>query len=110
MVRFDDKVNKTETEQQKFVIVTVADCWKQAKDYEALLKANDIPAVLQGQDEHPMSDPGFAVMVPKDRLNEARVCIESQDIHDDYIYPISEDEEDDDDFDDDIFEDDSDLW
>ena len=110
MVRFDDKANKTEAEPQKFVIVTVADCWKQAKDYEALLKANDIPAILQEQDEHTISDRDFAVMVPRDCLDEARVCIESLHILDDFCYPILEDEEDDDDFDEDIYEDDSDLW
>ncbi len=90
---------------QDFVVVTFAEGWEQAKDYETLLKNNDIPAMIREQHEQSMSDKAVAVMVPEDFLDEAHVVIESQDAYDDF-YDSAIEDEDDDDFDSDLFEDD----
>ncbi len=88
---------------QDFVVVTFAEGWEQAKDYETLLKNNDIPAMIKEQAEEPTNDKAVAVMVPEDFLDEAHVVIESQDAYDDFYDSAIEDEGD---FDSDLFEDD----
>ena len=90
---------------QDFVVVTFAEGWEQAKDYEALLKNNDIPAMIKGQTEESTNDKAVAVMVPEDFLDEAHVVIESQDAYDDF-YDSAIEDEDEGDFDSDLFEDD----
>ena len=95
---------KTQGKLQEFVVVTFADDLEQARDYETLLKTNDIPAVLKEQDEQSMSTKCVAIMVPEDFLDEAHVVIESQDAYDDF-YDFAIEDEDDSDFDSDLFED-----
>ena len=99
------KNQKSQTELQDFVVVTFVDDMEQAKEYESLLKTNDIPAVINEQSEQSSGKKGIAVMVPEDFLDEAHVVIESQNAYDDF-YDFALEDETDDDFDSDLFEDD----
>jgi len=105
MAKRPRKAQKSEAEVQEFVVVTFAEDLEQARDYETLLKTNDIPAAIREQDEESINGKAIAVMVPEDFLDEAHVVIESQDAYDDF-YDFALEDEDNDDFDSDIFEDD----
>ena len=98
------KNQKSQTELQDFVVVTFVDEMEQAKEYESLLKTNDIPAVINEQNEQSSGKKGIAVTVPEDFLDEAHVVIESQNAYDDF-YDFALEDETDDDFDSDLFED-----
>ena len=104
MAKRTPKAQKSQPELQEFVVVTFAKDLEQARDYETLLKTNDIPATIKEQDEQSINAKGLAVMVPEDFLDEAHVIIESQDAYDDF-YDSSLEDEDNDDFDSDLFED-----
>ncbi|MHC4489847.1 MAG: putative signal transducing protein [Planctomycetota bacterium] len=99
------KNRKSQTELQDFVVVTFIDDMEQAKEYESLLKTNDIPAVINEQNEQSSGTKGIALMVPEDFLDEAHVVIESQNAYDDFYDFALEEDETDDDFDSDLFED-----
>ena len=99
------KTQKSQINVQELVIVTFAEDLAEAKDYEALLKINDIPTIIKEQPKQSMDVKGIAVMVPEDFLDEAHVVIESQDAYDDF-YDLAIDEEDEMDLDGDMFEDD----
>jgi hypothetical protein len=100
------KTEKSQTNVQELVMVAFAEDWEQAKDYETLLKSNDIPVIIKEQDESDQSEAkGIAVMVPEEFLDEAHVVIESQDAYDDF-YDFALEDEDEGDFDSDIFSDD----
>ena len=99
------KNQKSQTKLQDFVVVTFIDDLEQAKEYESLLKTNDIPAVINEQSEPSGGTNGIAVMVPEDFLDEAHVVIESQDAYDDFYDFALEEDEADDDLDSDLFED-----
>ena len=100
-----NKTHKLKAELKDHVIVTVSKDWEQAKDYESMLKAHNISAILQAQDEPSTSNQGFAVMVPKDCLEEAQVVIESQNVEDEFYDSLfeNEDEEFDSEYFDDVF-------
>jgi hypothetical protein len=98
------KNQKSQTKLQDFVVVTFIDDLEQAREYETLLKANDIPAVISEQNEQSGGTKGIAVMVPEDFLDEAHVVIESQNAYDDF-YDFALEDETEDDFDGDFFED-----
>ena len=104
MPKHRQKTHGSGTKTQNLVIVTFAQDQSQAKDYETLLKINDIPATIKDQPDND-ENKGIAVMVPEDFLDEAHVVIESQDAYDDF-YDFALEDEDDDDFDSDLFEDD----
>ncbi len=105
MIRRPKKNQKSQVKLQDFVVVTFAEALEQAKDYETLLKNNDIPAMIKEQHEQSVSDKSIAVMVPEDFLDEAHVVIESQDAYDDF-YDFALEDEDNADLDSDLFEDD----
>ncbi len=105
MPKRSKKFHKSQADLQGFVVVAFAKDWEQAREYESLLKVNDIPSVVQGQDEHAIGCEELAVMVPEENLDEAHVVIESQNAYDDF-YDYSMDEEDESEFDGDFFEDD----
>jgi len=105
MTRRPKKTQKSHAKLQDFVVVTIAEGLEQAKNYETLLKNNDIPAMIREQPEQSMSAKGIAVMVPEDFLDEAHVVVESQDAYDDF-YDLTLEDQDDDDLDSDLFEDD----
>jgi hypothetical protein len=77
----------------------------QAKEYESLLKVNDIPTIIKEQIDPSMSGKGIALMVPEDCLDEAHVVIESQDAYDDF-YDFALDDEDEGEFDSDLLDED----
>jgi len=105
MAKRPRKAQKSEAEVQEFVVVTFAEDLEQARNYETLLKTNDIPAAIREQDEESINGKAIAVMVPEEFLDEAHVVIESQDAYDDF-YDFALEDEANDDFDSDIFEDD----
>ena len=105
MVKRSQKTQKTQTNLQKFVAIAFAEDLEQAKDYEALLKINDIPTVIKEQGKSPTNAKSIAVMVHEDFLDEAHVVIEHQDAYDDF-YDFALEDEDDSDFDNDLFDDD----
>jgi len=100
MTRRSGKNKDTQAKVQELVMVVMTDDLEQAKDRQALLKNNDIPAVIKEQDE----STGFAVMVPEEFLDEAHVVIESQEAYDDF-YDFAMENEDEDNFGADVFED-----
>lgn len=105
MAKRPPKIRKSQAKLQDFVAVTFAEDLDQAKNYETLLKSNDIPAIIREQGEQSGDTKGIAIMVPEDFLDEAHVIIESQDAYDDF-YDLALDEEDNGDFDSDVFGDD----
>jgi hypothetical protein len=105
MAKRSKKGHKSQARLQGFVVVAFAKDWEQARDYETLLKVNDIPAVISSQEERPAGTKEIAVMVPEDCLDEAHVIIESQNAYDDF-YDFAMEDERDADFGGDLFEDD----
>jgi hypothetical protein len=105
MAKRPPKSRKSRTNLQEFVIVTFAEDMEQAKEYETLLEANDIPTTIREHGEESADTKGIAVMVPEDYLDEAHVIIESQDAYDDF-YDFALEDEDEGDFDGELFEDD----
>ncbi len=104
MNRHPRKGGKGHTNVKDLVVVAFLDDMDQAREYETLLRLNDIPAMIKQQ-----SDPGtdgktIAIMVPEDCLDEAHVVIESQDAYDD-LCDFTMDEDDDFDFDADALDD-----
>jgi len=100
-----DKNHKSNAKVKDLVVVVYADDMEQAREYETLLRLNDIPAVIKEQLDPSGSSNGVAVMVPEDSLDEAHVVIESQDAYDDfYDFAFDEDTEDAD-FDGDLLDD-----
>jgi len=106
MAKRSPKNRKSQTNLQELVIVTFAENMEQAKEYEALLETNDIPATIREQGKA-ADTKGIAVMVPEDYLDEAHVVIESQDAYDDfYDFALEDEDKDEGSFDSELFEDD----
>ena len=96
---------KAQTKPRDFVIAAFAEDMEQAREYETLLKAEDIPVTIrQSESEQEEQNQGIAVLVPEDCLDEAHVVIESQDAYDDFYDFVLENEEQTG-FDDDFFND-----
>ena len=105
MAKHRKKIRKSQAKLQELVAVAFTEDAELARDYETLLKNNDIPVVIKEQDESAQDGvKGIAIMVPEDFLDEAHVIIESQDAYDDF-YDFALEDEDEDDFDSDLFED-----
>jgi len=105
MARRSKRGGKGQAKVQDFVIVDVVEDLEKAREREALLKHNDIPAVIKEQTDEVTNVQGFAVMVPEEYLDEAHVVIESQDAYDDFYDFALEDEDEESDFGADFFED-----
>lgn len=103
MTKRSRKTQKTQINPRELVMVSFTEEIDQAKDYETLLKVNDIPVMIKEQDES-QSDrtKGFAILVPEDFVDEAHVIIESENAYEDF-YDFSSDE-DEEDFDSSFFE------
>lgn len=99
-----NKDGKSQAKVKDLVVVTVVEDMEQAREYETLLRLNDIPAIVREQFDPAGAGNGIAVMVPEDFLDEAHVVIESQDAYDDF-YDFALEDEDEEDFDSDLFED-----
>lgn len=93
MAKRSKKTQKSQSKLQDLVVVAYVEDMEQAKEYETLLKVNDIPAVVKEQPVDSTEDKGIAVMVPEDFLDEAHVVVESQDAYDDFYDFALEDEE-----------------
>ena len=94
---------KRSGKSQELVAVAHAEDFEQARNYEALLKADSIPVVIKQQKEPSTDDKTIVVMVPEDCIDEAHVVIESQDAYDDF-YDLASENEQDGDFDDNLLE------
>jgi len=95
---------KAQTKPRDFVIAAFAEDMEQAREYETLLKAEDIPVTIRQSESEQEQNQGIAVLVPEDCLDEAHVVIESQDAYDDFYDFVLENEEQAG-FDDDFFDD-----
>lgn len=105
MSRRPRKTQKTQTSLEGYVVAVFTNDQEQAREYQALLKAENIPAVVKHPEFDESEIKGIAVMVPEDSIDEAHVVIESQDAYDDFYDFVLENEEDTE-FDADLFEDD----
>ena len=103
MAKRSKKSHDSQAKVHGYVVVTFADGTEQARDYESLLKANEVPVEVTEQADQ-MGNIEIAIMVPDEFLDEAHVIIESQDAYDDF-YDLAMDEEDEADFDSDLFDD-----
>jgi predicted secreted acid phosphatase len=103
MVKRTRKGQKSQSRTQELVVVAIADTMEEAKDYETLLKNNDIRACVKQHKDEFTDSKRYVVMVPEDMTDEAHVVIESQDAYDDF-YDSALDDENEDDLDDDIFD------
>lgn len=89
------KNKKSQTDLKELVVVAFAEDLEHAKDYETLLKNNEIPVMIkQRENNQTGGQKSIAVMVPEEYADEAHVIIESQDVYDD-LYELGIDEEDD---------------
>jgi len=99
------KAQKSHTKLQELVTVFLADDIEQAREFETLLKSNDIPAMVRQRHDESGVEIRFAVLVPEESADEAHVIIESQDVYDEF-YDFSPDEqEEENEFDEDVFDD-----
>jgi hypothetical protein len=99
-------VAETRTKSSELVVVTFAENIEQARDFEILLKNNDIPTVVKEQKDPSNDSQGIAVMVPEDYLDEAHVVIESQSAYDDfYDFALEDEEEEETEYEDDMLDD-----
>lgn len=105
MAKRSRKNHKSQAKLKDFVVVTLVDDIEQAREYETLLRVNDIPTLIKEQNDQSMATKSIAVMVPEDCLDEAHVVIESQDAYDDF-YDFALEDEDEADFDSSLFDDD----
>ncbi len=104
MAKQSRKTQKLQTESKDFTVVAFAETIEQAKDYESLLKANEIPAMIKEQTDESTDRNSFTIVVPEDCVDEAHVIIESQDAYDDF-YDLTAADDDFDAFEDELFDD-----
>lgn len=104
MTKRSRKDDKAQAKLQGYVVVTFAEDLDQARDFESLLKVNDVPVIVEEQKDQ-LGNSEIAVMVPEEFLDEAHVIIESQDAYDDF-YDFEIEDEDDEEFGADAFDDD----
>ncbi len=94
MTKRSRKVQKAQDKTKGFVVVAFAEDLEQAKNYEALLRAENIPVVFDEQNgSRQFNTDGIAVMVPETFLDEAHIVIESQDAYDDFYDFVLENED-----------------
>jgi hypothetical protein len=105
MAKRSKKGQKSQANLEGYVVVAFAEDMEQATEYQSLLQANDISAIITEHDEHAIGSKEIAVMVPEEFLDEAHVIIESQHAYDDF-YDFALESDDEGDFDDNFFEDD----
>ena len=105
MARHPEKGRKSQTNLRELGVVTSTKDPELARDYEILLKNNDIPVMIKEHREPSTDNKNFAIMVPEEYLDEAHVVIESQDAYDDF-YDFTLDDEYTDELDGDFFNDD----
>jgi hypothetical protein len=104
MGRSMDNNDKGHAKLKDMVVLTFLSDIDQAREYETLLKLNDIPAMVKENLDTQGHGSDVAILVPEDCLDEAHVVIESQDAYDDF-YDYALEDEDDIDFDPDDLDD-----
>ncbi len=104
MAKRSKKNQKAQTNTQGLVVVALTKDSEQAREYETLLKVNDIPVVVNEPDENAIGSKDITVMVPEDYIDEAHIVIESQDAYDDF-YDFALEEQEEGDFNGQLFED-----
>jgi hypothetical protein len=77
----------------ELVVIAYADNLEQARDFETLLKNNDIPTMVKQHESEDTGRSSIAVMVPEEYVDEAHVVVESQDAYDDFYDQTVDDEE-----------------
>lgn len=100
MAKKSKKSGKGATKTKDYIVVTIAQTEEEAKNYQTLLKNDDIPALIRRQQPEEFDTGGFTVMVPEEYADEAYVIVESNDTYDDYfdmtVEELQEDFDDDD--------------
>ena len=99
------KNSKSQTSTKELFVVATANSMDEAKDYEALLKNNDIKAVIKKQQDEFTEALRYVVMVNEELADEANVIIESQNSYDDYDLDTDSDDISEDDLEGDVFDD-----
>lgn len=87
------KNKKTASNLAELVVIALVDDLDEAREFESLLKNNDIPSMVKKQVEENSAGRSIAVMVPEEYADEAQVIIESQSSFDDLYDMASDDEE-----------------
>jgi hypothetical protein len=87
------KTKKTVSNPDELVVIAYADGLEQAKDFETLLKNNEIPVMVRQRGNGNGSGRSIVIMVPEEYAEEARVVIESQSAYDDFYDMTINDEE-----------------
>ncbi|MGE5293678.1 MAG: hypothetical protein ACM3VT_02510 [Solirubrobacterales bacterium] len=94
MNKHSRKGGKGNSSVKDLVVVAFLDDMDQAREYETLLRLNDIPASVKEQLDPSLDGKTVAIMVPEEYLDEAHVVIESQDAYDDLCdFTMDEDED-----------------
>jgi hypothetical protein len=86
------KNKKTASNLEELVVIAFVETLDEAREFESLLKNNDIPAMVKKHNEDNSSGSSIAVMVPEEYADEAQVIIESQSSFDD-LYEMTNDED-----------------
>ncbi|MBN2021117.1 MAG: hypothetical protein JW749_12940 [Sedimentisphaerales bacterium] len=105
MTKRSRKAQRSRSGTQELVIISSTDTMDEARDYETLLKNNDIPAIVKRHQDELTGVKRFVVMVPEEMVDEAHVIIESQDSYDDFYDSELDDEISEEDLEGDIFDD-----
>jgi hypothetical protein len=105
MTKRTRKSDKAQTGAKELVVVATANSMDEAKDCEALLRNNDIKAVIKKQQDEFTEDIRYVVTVQEDLADEANVIIESQNSYDDYDLDSDSDDISEDDLEGDVFDD-----
>lgn len=85
MAKRPRKTQRSQAKLKGFVTIAVVEDLEQAKNYEVLLKTDDIPAVIKRQDKSRLTKiESFFIMVPENFIDEAYAIIESQNAYDDF--------------------------
>ena len=107
MTKRTRKSSKSQSSTKELIVVATANSMDEAKDYESLLRNNDIKAVIKKQQDEFTEDRRYVVMVQEDLADEANVIIESQNSYDDYDMDSDSDADDisEDDLEGDVFDD-----
>lgn len=92
MTKRSKKGSKSNSKLQGYVVVTFAEDFEEAKEYESLLKSSDIPVSIEEHYDESIGASEIAVMVPDEFLDEAHVIVESQDSYDEY-YDMADDDD-----------------
>ena len=93
-MRQKDKANCKSTVVEEFVTVAFAEDMELAKQYQELLRNNEISARIKRQPE--MAQSGFsdiAITVPEDSLDEAHALISEKASYDDFFDMVFDDQE-----------------